>query len=101
MLAVGIGRPPRLPKALEGRGGPDGPLARAGSGPAATAPSPCLGVGSGGDPSGAGAPALGTRVRVRRRCRHPGRLRARTAAWSVAPAEVASCRLGIGPTRRP
>jgi hypothetical protein len=85
MLTVGSGRPPRLHEALEGRGGLDGPLARGGSGPAATAALPCLGVGSGGDPSGAGAPAVGARVRARRRRLLPGRLRGRTTAWSVAP----------------
>jgi hypothetical protein len=97
MLAAGSGRPPSVPKAPEGRGVPDGPLARVGSGPAATAPSPFLGVVGGGHPPGTGAPAVGARVRTRRRRRHPGRLRGRTTAWSVAPAEVASCRLGVGP----
>jgi hypothetical protein len=102
MLAVGSGRPPSMPEALEDRGGLDGPLAQGGSGPATTAPFPSLGVVTGGDPGrGAGAPAVGARVCARWWCRHPGRLGGRTAAWSVAPAEVASCRLGVGPAGRP
>jgi hypothetical protein len=101
MFAADNGGPPMAPKALEDRGGPDGPLAVGGSGPAATAPSPSLGVLTGGDPPGASAPALGARVRARRRRLLPGRLRARTAAWSVVPAEVTSCRLRVGPAVRP
>lgn len=98
MLAAGSGRPPRLPEALEGPGGPDGPLTQAGPGPAATAPSSSLGVvTTGGDPPGAGAPAVGARVRARRRRLLPGRLPERTTAWSVAATEVASCRSGERP----
>ena len=42
MLAVGSGRPPSMPEALEDRGGLDGPLAQGGPGPATTAPFPPL-----------------------------------------------------------
>jgi hypothetical protein len=101
MLAADNGGPPMAPEALKDRGGPDGPLAEGGSGPAATAPSPSLGVLTGGDPPGADAPALGARVRARRRRLLPGRLPVRTTAWSVASAEVASCRLRVGPAVRP